>query len=96
VPVETGTFKLTGFFNQIGMPDEPIRVGQHAWQTKLLQRIEAVRADGRSRRELQDKHVMAAKNTMRSELDGVFLPSLVRGRVEPPAAWGPADARRVG
>jgi polysaccharide pyruvyl transferase WcaK-like protein len=96
VPVETGTFKLTGFFNQIGMPDEPIRVGQHAWQTKLLQRIEAVRADGRSRRELQDKHVMAAKNTMRSELDGVFLPSLVRGRVEPPAAWGPAEARRVG
>lgn len=96
VPVETGTFKLTGFFNQIGMPHEPIRMGEDSWQAKLLQRIEAVRADRQSRVEFQDQYVLAAKNAIRAGLDGVFLPSLLGGRGEPPAAWGPTEARRVG
>ena len=36
LPVETGTFKLTGFFNQIGMSQEPIRMWDAGWQDHLL------------------------------------------------------------
>jgi hypothetical protein len=77
VPVETGTFKLSGFFNQIGMPSEPIRMGDGPWQSRLLERIGAVRANRSARIELQDKHVAAARNTIRSGLDSVFIQSLV-------------------
>jgi polysaccharide pyruvyl transferase WcaK-like protein len=80
IPVETGTFKLTGFFNQIGMPGEPVRMGDGAWDKKILERIQAVRADRKGRVRLQNQHVAAARNTIRAGLDSVFIHSLLEAR----------------
>lgn len=77
VPVETGTFKLTGFFNQIGMPGEPVRMGEGDWQARLMQRVEAVRSERESRIRDQDSHLTTARDAVRAGLDAVFTRSLV-------------------
>lgn len=45
VPVETGTFKLSGFFEQIGLPNTPVNLLEPGWQEKVLARVAAGRSD---------------------------------------------------
>ncbi|WP_343347818.1 polysaccharide pyruvyl transferase family protein [Sphingomicrobium sp. XHP0239] len=61
VPVETGTFKLTGFFNMIGMGDEPIRMEGEDWQDRILERIDAVTANREARLQAQDDAIAKAR-----------------------------------
>ena len=72
VPVETGTFKLTGFFNQIGMKNEPIRMDEGEWEQRLLDRIAAVLADPESRIIEQDSHIRKARSSLREGLNAAF------------------------
>lgn len=72
VPVECGTFKLTGFFNQIGMPSEPVRIGSEEWQGKLVSKIASVQANREARLMLQDEKIGAAVTRLRSGLDKAF------------------------
>lgn len=78
VPVETGTFKLTGFFNRIGMPDEPLRMGEGDWQARLLDRITSVQGQREARLTFQDAHVAEALAALREGLDGVFRQELLQ------------------
>lgn len=78
VPMETGTFKLTGFFNQIGMPDEPIRMGESGWQERLLQRIADLSENRETRIRKQDEHVFRARDALRSGLDASFNDDLLK------------------
>ncbi|MCL4673954.1 MAG: polysaccharide pyruvyl transferase family protein [Sphingomonadaceae bacterium] len=76
VPVETGTFKLSGFFNMIGMADEPVRMDSAGWQDRLLERIAAVRSDRAARIAMQDRHVDAARARFEQELTAAFTDRL--------------------
>lgn len=77
VPVETGTFKLTGFFNRIGMPNEPIRMGDEDWKRRLVDRIQHFQREREERLAVQDAHVKEAQSTLRTGLDHLFTPSLL-------------------
>lgn len=68
VPVETGTFKLTGFFNMIGMQDEPICMGSPDWENKILSRIEYARANRAAIVARQDACLAAARKKFESEI----------------------------
>lgn len=84
VPVETGTFKLTGFFNRIGMPNEPLRMNEEDWRQRLVERIKTVLAQREDRVRLQDAHLAAARAALKEGLDTLFTPSLIQ----------PGDLRR--
>lgn len=73
LPVEMETFKLTGFFNQIGMPNEPIRAGEPGWQEELLSRVGELTSDSKRRIEKQDAHVAEAQQRLRRGLDEAFF-----------------------
>ena len=80
VPVETGTFKLTGFFNMIGMEGEPVRMDTPGWQDRLLDRIEAVSADRSARVALQDQRLAAARERFEAVLGEAFGSELLERR----------------
>lgn len=72
VPVESGTFKLTGFFRLAGFPEAPVRLGSDGWQDAIIARIHFVRdnyddvvADQNARRD-------AARATVRANLLEAF------------------------
>lgn len=77
VPVETGTFKLSGFFRQIGMEHAPVRVGANDWGTDVVVRA----AEALDRREewvaLQDKHLVDARAALVGGLDRLFVDELL-------------------
>lgn len=77
VPVETGTFKLSGFFKEIGLPDEPVRMDSADWQARLVSRVEAVRQNRESRIRLQDQRVSSSRAFIRDGLDRLFPSELV-------------------
>ena len=83
VPVETGTFKLSGFFKEIGFPDEPVRMDSTDWQARLVSRVEAVRQNRESRIRLQDQRVSSARAFIRDGLDRLFPSALVSEVVRP-------------
>ncbi|WP_111735706.1 polysaccharide pyruvyl transferase family protein [Roseovarius amoyensis] len=72
VPIECGTFKLTGFFNQIGMRNEPIRIGSDNWQVNLINKIEEVQTSRDARLAIQNKKINRAVRALRSGLDDAF------------------------
>lgn len=78
VPVETGTFKLTGFFNRIGMPDEPVRTGEGDWQARLLGRVMSLQGQREARLRIQDASVAKAVATLREGLDSLFVHELLK------------------
>ena len=80
VPVETGTFKLTGFFNMIGMEGEPVRMDAPGWQDRLLERIDAVSADRNARVALQDERIPPARERFETALGEAFGPQLLERR----------------
>jgi polysaccharide pyruvyl transferase WcaK-like protein len=63
IPVETGTFKLSGFFSQIGLPDAAIPLNVSGWGDQILARLAAYRDDP-SPLESQ----LAARDAAREEL----------------------------
>jgi polysaccharide pyruvyl transferase WcaK-like protein len=77
VPIECGTFKLTGFFNQIGMPREPILIGSAGWQSKLLDQLSYVRANRGARLANQEEKIDNAVARLRSGLDRAFGEDLI-------------------
>lgn len=77
VPVETGTFKLTGFFNQIGMTKEPIRMGDEGWQDRLLTKMKAIAADPAARVAHQDIFIDAARAQWRVGIGAAFQQDLL-------------------
>lgn len=77
VPVETGTFKLTGFFSRIGMAEEPVRMDENNWQMKLLNRINATLQERAERGRRQDAYLESAKQELLWGLDGLFSPALL-------------------
>lgn len=72
IPVETGTFKLSGFFNMIGMHRDPLRMEGPNWQDALLGRIEAVKQGREERIALQDRAMGAARERLEGELGQAF------------------------
>lgn len=68
VPVETGTFKLTGFFNMIGMKGLPIRMGEPDWEEEILHRVAAIAENRTATLSEQDKHLEQAKLAFATEL----------------------------
>ena len=80
VPVETGTFKLTGFFNQIGMMQEPIRMGGEGWQNSLLSKLQTVTADPAARVAYQDAFIDIARDKWRDGLGAAFRQDLLMRR----------------
>lgn len=80
VPVETGTFKLTGFFNMIGMEGEPVRMDTPGWQDRLLERIQAVAADRHARVAVQDERIAIARERFETVLGEAFGDELLARR----------------
>ena len=72
IPVETGTFKLSGFFNMIGMESDPVRMDAENWQDTLMQRIDAVQQDKSARLAQQDRAIGAARARLSAELAQAF------------------------
>ena len=81
VPVETGTFKLTGFFNQIGMAKEPIRMGDDGWQERLLAKTKSIAADPAARVAHQDIFIASAQSSWRKGIGAAFQDDLIARRV---------------
>jgi polysaccharide pyruvyl transferase WcaK-like protein len=77
VPVETGTFKMTGFFNQIGMMNEPIRMGEDGWQARVLVKMKAVAEDPAARVAHQDKFLTAARKQWQDGIGAAFSADLL-------------------
>jgi polysaccharide pyruvyl transferase WcaK-like protein len=82
VPVETGTFKLTGFFNEIGMTREPIRMGEDGWEVRLLRKIKSVAADPAARVSQQDTFISSAVASWHDGMDAVFPDDLLATKVK--------------
>jgi polysaccharide pyruvyl transferase WcaK-like protein len=78
VPVETGTFKLTGFFEQLGDPTRPVRMGEEGWQDELLTRVDKVRSSPEARIAEQDVFVAAARSHWTKSLESAFSEDLPR------------------
>ncbi|WP_374407125.1 polysaccharide pyruvyl transferase family protein [Pelagerythrobacter sp.] len=72
IPVETGTFKLTGFFNAIGMDGEPIRMGDGDWEARIEARIEDVLADRDATLKRQDECLFDARSRLVDGLTAAF------------------------
>jgi polysaccharide pyruvyl transferase WcaK-like protein len=80
VPVETETFKLTGFFNMIGMTDEVINTATAGWEDRLLARIEEVAGDRGGRLALQDRCLAAAREHFETVMGDAFGKGLLERR----------------
>ncbi|GGI75393.1 hypothetical protein GCM10007973_10310 [Polymorphobacter multimanifer] len=72
VPVESGTFKLTGFFRQAGFDAQPIRLGSDGWQDAILARIAEIRNDRATALAQQTGCRDAARHQLRASLDAAF------------------------
>lgn len=73
VPVETGTFKLTGLFNQIGLIDRPEQPAP-GWEIPLVERLRAIVADKQAEGSRQQAIVSAARDKLRADLTALFAP----------------------
>jgi polysaccharide pyruvyl transferase WcaK-like protein len=72
IPVETGTFKLSGFFEQIGLPDAAISLSDPTWNDQVADRIAAYTADP----SLLGPQ-LAARDAARETLAGTLRPRLI-------------------
>ncbi|MFC3580126.1 polysaccharide pyruvyl transferase family protein [Sphingomonas hylomeconis] len=72
VPVETGTFKLTGFFKQIGLDTAPIKLGAPGWQDLVVDRIREAQRDRAAVVSRQSQKRDAAALRLRSGLSDLF------------------------
>lgn len=72
VPLELGTFKLTGFFKQAGFTDLPVRLGSPGWQDAVLGRIAAIQADPAAARAAQAARRDTARRYLHDNLTGAF------------------------
>ena len=72
IPVETGTFKLSGFFNMIGLGNDPVRMDREGWQDEVVARIDAVMADRAGRIARQDQAITAARQAFDTRLSEAF------------------------
>ena len=72
VPVETGTFKLSGFFDQIGLAGTPIALGTPGWIQEATDRLTQMPADAATERSRQ----MAAREAGREKLRAALVPAL--------------------
>lgn len=72
IPVESGTFKLTGFFKQAGFTDLPVRLGSPGWQDAILARIGSAQADPASMRTIQNARRDAARRHLYEGITDAF------------------------
>ncbi|WP_439533856.1 polysaccharide pyruvyl transferase family protein [Polymorphobacter sp.] len=72
VPVESGTFKLTGFFRQAGFTSLPIRLGTEGWQDAIVNRIAEIRADRDAALATQTACRDAARRHLQTSLHAAF------------------------
>ncbi|QXQ05402.1 polysaccharide pyruvyl transferase family protein [Sphingosinicellaceae bacterium] len=68
VPLELGTFKLTGFFKEAGFSDLPIRLGSPGWEDAVLARIATIQADPEAARAAQSTRRDAARRALHENL----------------------------
>ena len=73
IPVETGTFKLTGLFNQIGLIDRPEQPAP-GWEAPLVERLKAIVADKAGEGARQQAIIASAREKLRADLTGLFAP----------------------
>lgn len=71
IPVETGTFKLTGLFNQIGLVDRPEQPAP-GWEGPLIDRLLAIVADKQGEALRQQAIVGEARDKLRADLNALF------------------------
>lgn len=79
IPVESGTFKLTGFFSEIGMPSDPIRMGVDSWEDAVIERVNKAFDNKAELVSRQDAHVSSARSRLETELMRI-LPDLKRSQ----------------
>lgn len=72
VPVESGTFKLTGFFRLAGFAELPVRLGSDGWQDVIIARIRYIRDNFEIALAEQNACRDAARATLRSSLLEAF------------------------
>lgn len=72
VPVESGTFKLTGFFRQAGFGNLPIRLGSDGWQDAVVSRITEIRIDRARALAEQTRIRDAARQHLQASLQAAF------------------------
>ena len=73
IPVETGTFKLTGLFNQIGLIDRPEQPAP-GWEAPLVERLKAIVADKAGEGARQQAIIASAREKLRADLTALFAP----------------------
>lgn len=73
IPVETGTFKLTGLFTQIGLIDRPEQPAP-GWEGPLVERLKAVVADKAGEGARQQAIIAEAREKLRADLTALFAP----------------------
>lgn len=78
VPLEAGKFKLTGFFNKIGMPNEPVRAGASGWEDSLLNRIRTFQRNREERIADQNKCIEKAQLELIEGLNQIFTAELLK------------------
>lgn len=71
IPVETGTFKLTGLFNQIGLIDRPEQPHQ-GWAPPLVARLTAICADSQGEAGRQQAIIGAARTRLKADITTLF------------------------
>jgi hypothetical protein len=71
VPVETGTFKLTGLFNQIGLIDRA-ETPAPGWEVPLVERLRAIAADKQAAAHRQQAIVRTAREKLRIDVEAAF------------------------
>jgi len=77
VPVETGTFKLTGFFRQAGLP-LPIRLGSRGWQQAIVESVRAIQADRSKAVDVQNRQRDIALDRLNRGIEAMFGQVLVK------------------
>ncbi len=71
IPVETGTFKLTGLFNQIGLVDQPEQP-HDGWATALVARLTTICADTQTEAGRQQAIIGAARTKLKADIAALF------------------------
>lgn len=73
IPVETGTFKLTGLFNQIGLIDHSEQPAP-GWEGPLVDRLRTIVADKQGEASRQQAIVGNARDKLHADLAALFAP----------------------
>ncbi len=76
IPIETGTFKLSGFFEQIGLSDEVISFADPEWSAKVIERIRTTLDNPEPVRAAQEARYLEARERLESGLRETFAPLL--------------------